>query len=119
MKIKTTRKHILETCDHIRSAGYCTLQNLLREKEPVYYTSGQCGWNFDVYQVNGLTICTGYRSMPGKRLTNTKEYDDKALEIWSNYDLAYSEQRKMVDDLLYEFCKLNGGIDYEMEDDTK
>lgn len=45
--------------------GYCELQSLLSCADPEAYTAGVYGWNFDVYQIGGLTICTGYRGMIG------------------------------------------------------
>lgn len=45
--------------------GYCELQRLLGCADPEAYTAGVYGWNFDVYRLGGLTICTGYRGMIG------------------------------------------------------
>lgn len=44
--------------------GYCEL-HLLGCADPEAYTAGVYGWNFDVYRLGGLTICTGYRGMIG------------------------------------------------------
>lgn len=65
-KIKMTRKAITQNFINIRCAGFCDLQNLLSNHEPGAYTCGVYGWNFDVYGVYGVTLCTGYRRMPGK-----------------------------------------------------
>ena len=73
------------------------------------YTCGVYGWNFDVFEVYGVTICTGYRNMPGKRLDGVAEYEQKAREIWGNYSMPYEEQKEKTEILLQEFCKLNGG----------
>jgi hypothetical protein len=35
-------------------------------ERPVAYSAGTYGWNFDVYEVGGVAICTGYRGMPSK-----------------------------------------------------
>lgn len=118
MKIKMTRKSVVNSFVNIRCAGYCDLQALLRNHEPVAYTAGIYGWNFDVYSVYGLTICTGYRNMPGKRLEGIESYEKKAAAIWSDYENykgvgGYEKQKKEVEMLLKEFCKLNGGNDYE------
>ena len=118
MKIKTTRKAIVNGSVNVRRADYCELQALLRNHEPIAYTAGIYGWNFDVYSVYGLTICTGYRGMPGKRLEGTTEYEKKAAAIWSDHESykgvdGYEKQRKEVEKLLKEFCKLNGGDDNE------
>jgi len=66
----------------IISAGYCDLQTLLSYKSPVSYTCGYYGWNFDVYDINGVAIATGYRGMPSKNskadYTLIREYEKKA-----------------------------------------
>lgn len=110
MKVKTTRKAVVNSSVNVRSAGYCDLQFLLNNHSPIAYTCGVYGWNFDVYEVYGLTICTGYRGMPGARLEGIREYNEKARVIlsWEN-KAPYEEKREQVEKLLQEFCKLNGG----------
>lgn len=100
MKYKTTTKAVKNGCTNVRSAGYCELQSLLKNHEPTAYTCGIYGWNFDVYEVYGVTICTGYRGMPGEHLQGVKEYEQKA---------RVAETPERVEQLLKEFCKLNGG----------
>lgn len=110
MKFKTTRKAIVNGYVNVRYAGYCDLQALLYNHSPIAYTCGVNGWNFDVYDVYGVTICTGYRNMPGKRLDGVREHEEKARAIlsWDN-KAPYEEKREQVERLLQEFCKLNGG----------
>lgn len=67
MKYRTTRKAVVAGSPRLVSVGYAELHTLLRGHSPIAYTCGKYGWNFDVYEVNGLTICTGYRGMPGRR----------------------------------------------------
>lgn len=108
MKFRTTRKAIVEGTAPARlvCAGYCDLQYLLRTREPVAYTCGVYGWNFDCYEVNGLTICTGYRGMPGRRANNIREYEKRASAIWDYKNPAsYDEKRAASEALLAEFCK--------------
>lgn len=111
MKYKTTAKAIREGASNPRSAGYCDLQHLLNNHSPVAYTCGVYGWNFDVYEVYGLTICTGYRGMIGARLEGIGEYERKARELlsWENEAMTYEEKCEAVEELLHEFCKANGG----------
>jgi hypothetical protein len=66
MKYKTTAKELREGYYKIISIGYCDLQNLLSYESPVTYSSGIYGWNFDVYDILGAAIVTGYRGMPSK-----------------------------------------------------
>lgn len=114
MKYKTTRKAIVNGSVNVRCAGYCDLSSLLYNHSPVAYTCGVYGWNFDVYEVYGVTICTGYRNMPGKRLDGIRGYEDKAraiLENYTDYNGVGGHERKKaeIETLLQEFCKLNGG----------
>lgn len=111
MKYKTTIKAIRENACNPRSVGYCDLQYLLINHSPNAYTCGVYGWNFDVYDIYGITICTGYRGMIGPRCEGINEYEKKAQEIlsWENKEMTYDEKREAVENLLHEFCKLNGG----------
>lgn len=104
MKLKATRRQIVNGSARIVCAGYCDLQNLLSPVEPFAYTCGVYGWNFDAYEVDGLTICTGYRNMPGRRANGISEYEERAREIWNDRTMDYREQRAAVLDLLHEFA---------------
>ena len=103
MKYKTTKKAVKNGCSNVKYAGYCKLQNLLKNHEPTAYTCDIYGWDFDIYEVYGVTICTGYSGMPGARLQCVKEYEQKARA---------AETSEQVEQLLKEFCKLNGGHVY-------
>ena len=109
MKYKTTAKAIREGACNPRSVGYCDLQYLLTNHSPIAYTCGVYGWNFDVYEVYGVTICTGYRGMVGPRCEGISEYEKKAKAIFRDEKLTYDEVKEAVENLLHEFCKLNGG----------
>ena len=109
MKYKTTAKAIRKNAYNPRSAGYCDLQYLLRNHSANAYTCGVYGWNFDVYDVYGVTICTGYRGTIGPRCEGIGEYDKKAQDIFHDEKLTYDEAREKIENLLHEFCKLNGG----------
>lgn len=83
-KYRTTAKAIR---DDMRAGtptvalGYCELQCLLGCADPEAYTAGVYGWNFDVYRLGGLTICTGYRGMIGADIdTATAEKAAAALD---------------------------------------
>lgn len=104
MKYKTTRKAIMNGYANIKCAGFCKLKHLLQNHLPVAYTCGVYGWNFDVYDVYGVAICTGYRGMPGEHLQCVEEYEKKAMA---------AETSQQVEALLKEFCKLNGGYCYD------
>lgn len=104
MKYKTTAKAIKNgTCvDTLFSAGYCTMCYLLSCETPVAYTAGVYGWNFDVYRVEGYTICTGYRGMPGRPLKGVAEYEERAKSICSAYRTSFSERKAELRKLLVE-----------------
>lgn len=105
MKIKTTRKAIVNSSENLVSVGYCDLQTLLRNHTPIAYTSGVYGWNFDVYEVYGLTICTGYRNMPGRTANNVREYESRAREIYDEPRGSWEEKDARIEELLREFCE--------------
>ena len=109
MKFRTTRKAIVEGSTNLVCAGYCDLVHLLNNHSPIAYTCGIYGWNFDVYDVYGVTICTGYRNMPGRRAQGIVEYESKARAILDDYSRYYKDRYNDVEKLLQEFCKLNGG----------
>lgn len=107
MKFKTTTKAIKAQTfqDDLLYVGYCDLSTLLRNHSPIAYTCGVYGWNYDVYIVDGKTICTGYRGMPGRRANNVCEYEKKARSIMDNYNRNYEERTDEVEKLLHEFIK--------------
>ena len=107
MKYKTTKKAIVSgtPANRLVCAGYCDLQMLLRNHAPIAYTSGVYGWNFDVYEVYGMTICTGYRGMPGRRANNINEYEAKARAVYDDESISYEEMGAKIESLLKEFCE--------------
>ena len=113
MKYRTTAKEIRNYGGKVVSAGYCDLQTLLSNREPNAYTCGVYGWNFDVYNVNGITICTGYRGMVGRRANNIDKYEKKAQDIRKKHysfgctgqRWSYERYQKALDKLLAEFCE--------------
>ncbi len=90
MKFKTTTKAIKNNYskNNIISLGYCSAYHLLKNYSPIAYTSGVYGWNYDVYEINGVCVCTGYRGMPNGLKVNYKNLE--ALEKRAE-KLTYSE----------------------------
>lgn len=105
MKFKTTAKYIRNSCGKKLSVSYCGMQNLLWNHSPIAYTCGVYGWNFDVYAVDGVTICTGYRGMVGKSVDYAvlRDYETRAEKIRYDSTIDYDKRREMVDALLHEF----------------
>lgn len=95
MKFKTTAKAIRANGGKIVAIGYCAAQYLLRYEREIAYTAGTYGWNFDVYDVDGITVCTGYRGMPGKHIDYAmlNDYESRAEKIVCNYKMPYEEQK--------------------------
>ena len=77
MKYKTTAKAVRSGYRTILAISYCGAKNLLSFEYPKAYTCGVYGWNFDVYDVDGVAICTGYRGMP-----KTVSFDYSLLESY-------------------------------------
>lgn len=105
MKIKTTRANVVKSSvpSKLLAVGYCDIQTLLRGHDPIAYTAGVYGWNFDVYEVDGWTIYTGYHNMPGRRANNTETYEKRARAIMDDYKRPYDERAAEVEKLLHEF----------------
>lgn len=47
--------------------------------------------------------------MVGPRCEGISEYEKKAQAIFHDEKLTYDEAREAIENLLHEFCKLNGG----------
>lgn len=109
MKLHATIREIRESSYQLLSVGYCDMQHLLQYESPIAYTSGVYGWNFDAYQVNGVTICTGYRGMPKNiRMADNwelvREYEKKAEKII--YSVSnYQDKIEIVKSYLSELLK--------------
>jgi hypothetical protein len=97
MKYQTTARAVKGGYHKIIRAGYCELQSLLCYKNPVAYAKGVYGWNFDVYDINGVAIVTGYRGMPS---ANSKEDYNLIREYEAKADGKTAEEK---DELIKEF----------------
>lgn len=101
MKYKTTAKALKNGYYKIISAGYCDLQHLLNYQRAIAYSSGTYGWNFDVYEIDGIAIATGYRGMPSQNSKGIK-YD----VIRSYNKKAQGKTAEEREALLKEFINL-------------
>ena len=99
MKYKTTTRALKDGYAKIIRAGYCDLQALLSYRSPIAYTCGVYGWNFDVYEIDGVAIATGYRGMPSK---NSRE-DYKLIREYEA--LAEDKTGEEKDKLIREFIQ--------------
>lgn len=105
MKTKVTKKEILNNYEKVICVGYCSLQNLLSYKNAKYYTSGQYGWNADIYIDGKTAIVTGYRLFGNikARYDIFKKYDDKARTIIETRDYRVIDSQ--LDLLLFKFIQ--------------
>lgn len=101
MKYRITRKEIKENYYRVLQCRYCEMQHLLMEKQPIAYNAGMYGWNFDVYDVNGIAIVTGYRNMVGTFI-NPMEEEKQAETIWNDRTLSYADKLERIDNLLMD-----------------
>jgi len=99
MKLKTTRKE-MEQYHRIARIGYCEAQHLLKYRSPFAYSCGVYGWNGDYYEVDGVLIATGYRSLPNSKNTNC---DYSIVRKFDN--LAIGKSAEEVEQLLKEFIE--------------
>ena len=111
-KIKMTRTDVA-AMGNVVSVGYCGAQTLLRGVEPFGYASGVYGWNYDVYSIrlprevrggDPVTVCTGYRAMPGQRARNAAGYERKAQAVARDTSLTWEQQREQLEALREEFA---------------
>ena len=107
MKFKTTAKEIRNGYGKKIAVSYCGMQHLLYNHAPIAYTCGVYGWNFDVYSVDGVAICTGYRGMVGKSVDYEllREYETAAERIVYDCKIPYEERKERIEALLIEFLQ--------------
>lgn len=91
------------------SVSYCKMFDLLRDSEPFAYYANDYGWKFDLYEVNGVYISTGYGPV-GRELSKEANEKIKALELeakklYSNIP-DYEERAAKRADLLEKACAL-------------
>jgi hypothetical protein len=99
MKYKTTSKLLRRGHYTIISAGYCDLQTLLGYESPIAYSAGVYGWNYDIYQFNGVAIATGYRGIPDQN--NKADY--KMIRKYE--ELATGKTQEEKRELINQFIK--------------
>ena len=105
IKLKATKKEMREGYYHILSVGYCSMQSLLRERQPFAYSTRAEGWACDYYEIEGVLISTGYAPLSNKNMIEDysiiKEYENKALKIDELF-LPLDERKAKKEALLKE-----------------
>ena len=108
MKYRTTKKAVMDGYGFVISVGYADLQYLLHCKSPVAYTSGQYGWNADIYDFGNIAICTGYRpfgNISSSKYGINRMFNNMAEEVYIERNLSYDDKTKRLDDLLDKYVK--------------
>lgn len=110
MKIRATRKEIMNGGGDIVRFGYCDIDTLFKGygSAPAAYTCGVYGWNADIYFTESKTLVTGYRPFGRKpRLSYNEiyEYDMRARAITGNWDMDYDEKCDKLAALRREFIR--------------
>lgn len=108
MKFKTTNKEIKNGYYYIVRVGYCDLQNLLSGCDAFAYTSGVYGWNANFFDVDGICICTGYRSLVGENIDYNiiRKYEKKAEAIRNRYNYTeYKKEKAALNRLRLKFAE--------------
>lgn len=111
MKFKTTRNQINQNYNRVICIGYCEAQYLLSGKNPIAYNAGYYGWNYDLYDVKGVAIVTGYRPFgnihPDYKII--KKYEDDARKIcgdsWGNYQKMIDQIDQLLNQFIQEVTK--------------
>jgi hypothetical protein len=85
LKLKATKKEMREHYWYILSVNYCSMQSLLRERQPFAYSTRAEGWSCDYYEIEGVLISEGYAPLASKNMKKDykiiMEYENKALKI--------------------------------------
>lgn len=107
MKFKTTRKEITQNYKNVICVGYCNAQYLLQGKNPIAYNAGVYGWNYDLYDINGVAIVTGYNPFGNIRpnYKTIKKYEDEARKICSDSWRNYQKMIDQINELLNQFIE--------------
>lgn len=108
MKTKVSKKEIKDNYNYIITISYCDGQYLLSGLQDRYYSTRAEGWACDYYEIDNNTIVsTGYAPIDTKYRDYklTRKYDDKAREIYHNYDLKYDTRLKKIARLRDKFVK--------------
>ena len=77
---KVTRNDINK--ENMVVLSYCqcqTVLNLFGDDYKVGYNLGVCGWNYDLYRINGIDVVTGY-NVPYQNCSN-KEIKNKLVAL--------------------------------------
>jgi hypothetical protein len=84
MKLQATKKEIKNGYYRVLAIGYCDAQNLLRYENAFAYSAGVYGWGCDYYDIDGVCISTGYRTINQNMRSDYKvirDYEARAEKL--------------------------------------
>lgn len=101
----------------VAQVGYCDLANLLAHDRPMGHNEGIYGWNWDAYDVDGVTIVTGYRNLTGIGLPRESYVDleEEAKRVCRDGSLGHAEMMERLDALKRELAERVRYIDFAAE----
>lgn len=103
---RVTRKDINK--NNMVALGYCQIQHTLNffgEKFKVGYNAGIYGWNYDLYNINGISVVTGY-NVPYYQYSN-KEIKNKLIAMENKIrKCSLEEYRKNKEKWKKEFLEI-------------
>lgn len=107
MKVYLTRRELKKNFKYIIGVGYMRIQNLLKYQDASWYFADKDGWAADIYQIEDIAICTGYRPFGNIKIATNivQEYDIRAMEICKN-GKNFEEIKKSINLLLKEFIQI-------------
>jgi hypothetical protein len=105
VKLKATKKEMREGYYYILSVGYCSMQSLLKERQPFAYSTRAEGWACDYYEVDGVLLSEGYAPLSNKNMIEDysliRECENKALRV-DELGLPREERKAKKEALLKE-----------------
>lgn len=109
MLIKVTKKSLEFYGRDIVYVGNGVLDHLLAYQTRFAYNAGMFH-NWDAFNIYGVIIVVGGRNLPGRPAEGAAEYGKKADAIFKDINIYGRERQEKIEQLLYQFCKLNGGF---------
>lgn len=100
MKLKITNKELRNNFSRVYNLSNVGLDRILRFFTPFAYTCGVYGWNADYYNIEGIIVGIGYRSVVGETIKDTKlikkfrALEKRASELtWTDDNFNKKKQR--------------------------
>lgn len=110
-KVKISNKKAKELYDVIIQASDLKMLHYLDDRN-IFYNSGVYGWNWDIYDFNGVALINSYRNTPCN-IRPSYKIVEKYNKIFDNYLKKYqwteghswTDTRKKAEKLLTKFIE--------------